>query len=130
MFRLKSIVLSLGLSALLLNAGCAGVLLAGGAAAGTVAYINGELSVEENFALDRVWQATLDTAKDLQLNVLDQKKDGISARLHAKGADGKEIFINLKGVQKFITQVRIRVGAFGDRDASERILAEIRDRLK
>lgn len=112
-------------------AGCAGVLLAGGAAAGvgTFAYINGELQSSEKATMDQLWAATLQAAQGMQLRIVREEKDALNARLHAKGVENKDIFIKLKSVAMNETEIRIRINVFGDEAMSRRILAEIRKRL-
>lgn len=111
--------------------GCAGVLLAGGAAAGagTFAYINGELQSSEKATMDQMWAATLEASQDMQLRIIQQEKDALNARLHAKGVENKDIFVKLKSLSLNETDIRIRINVFGDESMSRRILAEIRKRL-
>lgn len=113
---------------LLLN-GCAGVVLAGGATAATVAYVNGELQATENTTMDQAWLATLQAVQAMELQPVSKEKDALTARLHAKGAGDKDVYINMKTLREDQVEIRIRVNVFGDRAMSERILNEIEKRL-
>ncbi|MFB3789432.1 MAG: DUF3568 family protein [bacterium] len=125
LFGIVCVLISMSIS------GCAGVLLAGGAAAGvgTFAYINGELQSSEKATMDQMWAATLEAAQGMQLRIIQQEKDALNARLHAKGTENKDIFIKLKSLAMNETEIRIRINVFGDETMSRRILAEIRKRL-
>ena len=111
--------------------GCA--LFAVGAAAGAgaagYAYVKGELKSTEPASLDRTWDATLASMKDLQFTVISQAKDSLQARLEARDSADKKIEIKLKRVSDTTTDVRIRVGAFGDEALSHVILDKIRQHL-
>ncbi len=111
--------------------GCAALVVAGGAAAGagTYAYMNGELCVSERATIDQAWDATYEAAKAMRLRPIKAEKDALTGKLHAKGVSSNEVFINLKSLSAEHTEIRIRVGVFGDEDLSERILTEIRHQL-
>ncbi len=109
--------------------GCAGAVLGGAAGVGTAAYVRGELEAVENASLSRVWNATLATARAMQFTVIEEDKDELTARVHAKGSNGKDSYINLKSLEEDVTEIRIRIDVFGDETMSRRILQEIRKRL-
>jgi len=110
-----------------LSSGCAGLVLAGGAAAGagTYAYINGELNVTENASMSKSWAATRAAVQEMNLRVANENHDALTGRIHAKGSGNKDIYINLKSLSERETEIRIRVGVFGDEILSERILTHI-----
>jgi len=124
--------LILGLS-LLVNSGCPAVLVgaaAGGAAgAGAVAYVGGELRSTEEVSLDRAWNATQVAVNDLEFTTTKKEKDVFDAVLTASGAGGKKVRVALKKVANKRTEIRIRVGTFGDKSLSQQILQTIKKRL-
>lgn len=127
----KIIVIALLLGLCMLgNNGCALVLLgAGGAAgAGTVAYIGGELKASEQIALDRAWSGTQAAMDSLGFTVTSKEKDAISGELIARGASDKKITVKLKKQTDEVTEIRIRIGTFGDESMSRQILEEIKKR--
>src|SRR5947207_352279 len=80
------------------SSGCA-VLLVGGAAAagaGTYAYVAGELRSSEAVDLDKAWNATQAAMKDMEFAVTEKEKDGVSAKLTARGAGDKKIVVLLQ----------------------------------
>ncbi len=111
--------------------GC--LLLAVGAGAGagvaTVSYVKGELRTTYAASLNRTWEATLSALKDLQLNVHSTKKDATEGDIEATKADGTKVKINLEPAGPDTTSVRIRVGMFGDEEASKTINRQIASRL-
>lgn len=128
--KIKSLLLLPGMFCLgLFLTGCAAVLVGGAAGVGTYAYIKGELKVTEAATLERTWSATQSAMKDLQFRVTTQQKDALQGRLVAKTASDKRIEIDLEKVSDTMTEVRVRVGTFGDEDLSRLIVQKIEKRL-
>lgn len=118
--------------ALLSGAGCASVALLGaGAAAGVagVAYVNGELKASLDAPIDKVYSASLAAIKDLQFTQKETAKDALFARIEAKTANDRSIHITLNKTGDKITELRIRVGTFGDEALSRTIHDKIKGRL-
>ena len=116
----------------LMNIGCpAAVLVVGGAAAGggSFAYIKGELKSTEEVSLNRAWKATQMAMDDLEFHTTDKAKDAFDAELSASGAGGKKIKVALKKISATSTEIRIRVGTFGDESLSRKILEKIKKRF-
>lgn len=130
MVRMSMRMMGLGLVLALLP-GCAVALLGAGAGAGvgTYAYVRGELKREYHASLDRTWGATLQALKALELRVEDTQKDRLGGNIKARRGDGTIVKVALEPKASDSTLVRIRIGTFGDRDASERIGKEIEKRL-
>jgi len=121
------LILMLGLN-FLVNNGCpASVFLMGGAAgAGTVAYVGGELKTVEEVSLNRAWNAAQKAMKDLGFTITSKEKDAFNSQLIAKGAANKIIKIKLNRQSNMLTEIRIRVGTFGDESLSLQILESIK----
>jgi len=101
---------------------------AGGGAA-TVAYVKGELKTTYAASLDRTWEATLSALKDLRMNVYSSKKDATGGNIEATKVDGTKVKIILEPAGPDTISVRIRVGTFGDEEASRVINRQIASRL-
>ena len=112
--------------------GCALFLIGAGAAGGGagVAYAKGELEQVHAGPYDRVWDATLRALRTLNIPVSDTQKDRISAKAVGARADGTAVVVSVLPVTKDSTSVRVRIGNFGDRPASERIQGQIAVALK
>ena len=112
--------------------GCPLIILGGGAAGGAagVAYAKGELEQVHAAPYDRVWDATLRALRTLNIAVSDTQKDQISAKAVGARTDGTAVVVTVLPVTKDSTSVRVRIGTFGDRPASERIQGQVAVTLK
>ena len=125
-YKKSLLTLMLGLS-LLVNSGCPAFLIGG--AAGTAVYIAGELKSTEEVSLNTAWDATQKAMDDMELNITDKAKDAFDAELSASGAAGKKIKVALKKISNKRTEIRIRIGTFGDKSLSQQILETIKKRF-
>ena len=127
------LLISLLGAGLLVNNGCPAIFIgaaAGGAAgAGTVAYVGGELKSTEKVSLNRAWKASQIAMRDLEFNITDKGKDVFDAEVMASGAAGKKIKVALKKISDTHTEIRIRIGTFGDKSLSLKILERIKKRF-
>lgn len=120
----------LGISMIGITTGCALGLVAGAAAgAAGYAYYHGELQSTENVPLPKLWKAVRQMAKDAKLHVTEQTQDQFSAVLKAERADGTPITITLKRLSEQSTELRIRVGRFGNEEEAVQIRDMILRRL-
>ena len=112
--------------------GCALMLVGAGAGAGagTVAYIQGEHSQVHAGNYDRVWSATLAALSQMNIKVIKTEKDALSGTISARRADDTSVTVKVEPTGADTTTVKIRVGMFGDRAASESIQARIVSGLK
>jgi hypothetical protein len=130
-WHVRRIVVTLCLlGAVVGTSGCA-VFLIGAVAvgAGTIAYVQGELKSSEEATMDQAYNASLATLKELQLKVAHSEKDAISASILAHRSNNTPIRINLKRLTDRATEIRIRVGTFGDEGLSRTIRDKIVARL-
>ena len=126
------ILLSILLIAQMLGAsGCAGLLLATGAAggAGGAIYVMGKLKEDVNAPVPKVRRAAVAGLKDLGLPVLKDKGDQLTASLESEFADGKHVWIDIEAGDESSSQIGIRVGLLGDEQRSRRVLKAIRQHL-
>ena len=116
---------------LLATSGCALFVVgaAAGAGAAGYAYVSGELKSTESASLERTRSAALAAMKDLQFVVTSQSKDALEAEVTARNSSDKKITIKLKKISEAATELRIRVGTFGDEPLSRVILEKIRKHL-
>ncbi len=110
-----------------------GVLIGAGAGAGAGAtgykFIKGDLEVNYTKPYEQVWQATNKALKDLEIIIQEAEKDKLDAKIEALKADGTKVVIKLKQRRSGITRVKIRVGTFGNQEASELIEKAIKRNL-
>jgi endo-beta-N-acetylglucosaminidase D len=105
------------------------VAAVGVGAAGTIAYVRGDLEAVESQRLDVVYEATLKAVEKLQLSVTTKSKDAMSAVIVARDAQDKKVTIALKAVTEEATKLYIRVGVFGSETKSRLIYQEIHESL-
>jgi hypothetical protein len=88
-------------------------------------YEHGTLYASSSRDLDSVYAAAISAMDKLQLQVTEKVKDVFAAKIDAKSADGKLIYIKIKpqGGQK--TSFEIHVGTLGDEERSRKIFDEM-----
>ena len=111
-----------------LTGGCL-LLAVGAGAAGTVAYISGDLEAVESRNMADVYEATLKALEQLELSATKEGKDDLSAVIVARDAQDKKITIKLRAPSEESTKIAIRVGVFGNETKSRLIYQKIRDNL-
>jgi hypothetical protein len=114
---------------LLSTTGCAALLLGAAAGAGGAVYMQGKLEEELLQPVPTVHQATVRALEDLQLSVVENKADQLTARLESHLADERRISIRLQALDKGKTLLSIRVGLIGDEAQSRRILEAVKNHL-
>ena len=126
--RIFSLVL---LSVSLVFQGCALLAVGAGVAAGTGAmvYIEGEFHTAYASSLDRTWDASLESVKDLDFRIIATEKKETEGNIEAKRIGGKKVKIALSPAGPDTTFVKVRVGIFGDEMASRVICDRIASRL-
>jgi len=107
--------------------GCVAVVV--GAAAGTVAYVKGDLEAVETANIDKVYNATLKAMDQLKLPVIQKGKDALSATVVARDAQDKKITVKSTSTADGATKISIRVGVFGDKTKSLLIYEQIKKNL-
>ncbi len=107
--------------------GCA-VALVGAGAAG-YGYVRGELKADLTGSVDSAYNATVKALDKLGLPVISKEKDALGAKVVARNVEDKKVGIKLKRVSEKITEVRIRIGIFGDQTQSIAIMDEIKKYL-
>jgi Protein of unknown function (DUF3568) len=125
--RVILVILSAGATGLL-----HGCLLAavGLGAAGTIAYVKGDLETTEPERLDVVYDATLKALGDLELKVTTKSKDASSAVIVARDAEDEKTTVKLKAATENTTKVFIRVGVFGSEAKSRLLYQQIHEHLR
>jgi hypothetical protein len=110
------------------SSGCALVAVGAGGAAG-YAYASGRHEKIYPYPLDQTWAAVRDAVQELQLPVETERSDALSARLESHLATGEKVTITLEPKTPGLTEVRIRVGTFGDHVTSRMVFDRIDSRL-
>lgn len=112
------------------SAGCAMFLVGAGAGAGAVAYAKGKLDTAEPASLERVWNASLETAHELKYVITETNKRATAALLVARSPRDEKLEISMKSAPDNTTELSIRAGAIGNEEQSRLVLDRIRSHLK
>lgn len=128
MNKIRLILAPIILATLLATMGCTAAWFAGGAAAGvgTYSYVTGELKSFEEVPLDRAWSASQQAMADLQFTTTSKAKDAFAGEVIARRASGQKVQVRLKRQSERVTEIKIRVGVFGDEAMSREILRKIK----
>jgi len=120
-----------GAALLLALWGCAATLVGAGAGAGvgTYSYIKGELNVTYAKEYREVVSATEKTVRNLGFSLQGETKDKLMCRIKAKMADGTVVKLYVDRASEKITQLRIKVGLFGNKDVSLQIMRAIEKKM-
>jgi hypothetical protein len=117
---------------LVLAAGCGPLLVLGAAGtAGTGAYVwyRGWVQQTIDQPHDRVHRAARSALDDLDIVVEDETSTQDSGVLDGYDAHSKRVMLKTKAVGEQATQVRIRVGLWGNQERSLQILEQLKKHL-
>lgn len=110
-------------------AGC-GLVVFGGAAAGTVAYINGELKAVLDGSLKDSIKAVDQAIEGTGVIRISRAVEDNEAEYVLRTADDERIKLELEKSTGKTTNLTIRIGIFGDEALSHQILDSIKSHLK
>ena len=91
--------------------------------------IHGDLVWVESANVEVVFQAVLETAKEMGLSVTKQEYDSLAGVVVAKSVDDKRVSIKLQLETAQTTRVSIRVGFWADKKTAKAIYRKIKENL-
>lgn len=109
--------------------GCFALFVGAAAGAGGVIWVTGKLQQDVNASVEKVHRAAIAALKKLELPVITDKKDTMTARIESQYVDGKHVWIDIDYTSQTSTKLSIRVGTLGDEVRSREILDQIKKRL-
>lgn len=101
---------------------------AAGGVAGTV-YMMGKLKDEVNSNVSVVHKATVAALAELELKVLEDKSDKVTAHVESEFSDGEHVWIDLESLWGSRTSLTIRVGVTGNEVRARKIYDAIKRHL-
>jgi hypothetical protein len=101
----------------------------GAGAAGTVAYIKGDLEAVEAVSLNDTYRATEKAVEEMKLLVISKRKDSLGAVFKLRDTADKKITIKLTPSNESTTKISIRVGTFGNEAKSQMIYEKIKENI-
>jgi hypothetical protein len=128
-FRPLAAAIVLGSLAAVTSGGCGALLLLGGAGTSAIAFATGELQSTEDTALSDLDLACGEAVGRLGYSEIEITREADRVRYRAVSAGGEPVDIRLKAVGPTRTELRIRIGVFGDEAISRLVLEEIHQSL-
>ncbi len=122
----KRALLSLVAALCLLTSGCVAMVAAGAAGGAGVVYYGGWLTDQIAADVPTTYEASKAGLRELNLPVTSGRYDQIKARVDSELSDGTNVYIKMKLTEGGTTEIKVRVGTLGDKDASFRILRAIK----
>ncbi len=106
--------------------GCVALLAGAAGGGGTAFWLGGKLSQELNASSDRTFKATKSALKAMRLEITKEtiKEDVI--QVMGNYTDGRTIWIDIRPHTETSSQIELRVGAKGDKEAAKKILNKIK----
>jgi hypothetical protein len=99
-----------------------------GGAAGAV-YVMGKLKDEVNYDVSTVHKATVAALAELDLKVLEDKADKVTAHVEAEFSDSEHVWIDMESLVNSRTSLTIRVGVMGNEVRARKIHDAIKRHL-
>jgi len=112
-----------------LLAGCPALLLVGGAGTSAIAFATGELRTTEKTPLVALDAACASAVDVLGYEEVTTERDEDRIRWRARTAAGDPVDIRLLAKDPEKTELRIRIGVFGDEAKSRLVLEQIHQAL-
>ena len=101
---------------------------AAGGAAGAV-YVMGKLKDEMNYDVSTVHKATVAALAELELKVLEDKADRVTAHVESEFSDSEHVWIDMESLVNSRTSLTIRVGVMGNEVRARKIHDAIKRHL-
>ncbi len=111
------------------TSGCGALLLVGGAGTSAIAFATGELRSTEKTALAELDAACASAVDVLGYDEVETERTADQIRWRARTASGDPVDIRLMARKSDRTELRIRIGVFGDEAKSRLVLEQIHQAL-
>jgi hypothetical protein len=114
---------------LALNSGCIAVVAGAAAGAGTVAFVEGKFIGHIGYPYERVVAATKAAIPQDGLAMIEENHDALATEFTARTGNDTKVDIEVTRESDNLAKVEIRVGTFGDKQASAAIYDKIQANL-
>jgi hypothetical protein len=112
-----------------LLSGCGALLLVGGAGTSAIAFATGELQSTEPYSLEALDQACATALDEMAYSEIDTVREADKIRWRAKTSGGDPVDLRLQSKGPKSTDLRIRIGIFGNESRSRLLLEQIHQAL-
>jgi hypothetical protein len=106
--------------------GCLALLAGGAAGGGTAMWLSEKLVQQVDVPFDRAVSASKSGLQSLNLTVTKETVKTSVAQIMSQYTDGKTIWVDVHRITSTSSKIEVRVGAAGDKQAAEKILASIK----
>ena len=113
-------------SVIFIQTGCLIGAVGAGAAAGM--YVKGALKVDSKKSFEEVYKVVEQTCQEMKFTISKKEQKSFKGTIVADGDFGRVVF-EVKAKSPDHTAISIRVGAFGDKGASELIYSKLKPKL-
>jgi hypothetical protein len=121
--RLLTLIIS---GCLLMNLyGCVALLAGAAGGAGTAAWLSGKLVQTVNAPYDKTVAAVKSALASMNLELTKETADKDVDQIRSLYTDGRKIWIDVHSINATSSKIEIRVGARGDKDASDLLFKKI-----
>ena len=129
---LKRLFLLIVISHLLLTTGCIAIVVGAGAGAGTLAYVNGQLSRTYRADYAKTYEVCKNILKDMNQPILEEKTDGTQTTIRSQRADETPMTVKVRIIDPDWTEVSVRTGGIGlwKKEISEQFHVFVAERIK
>jgi hypothetical protein len=120
---------AIGVVLLVTSSGCGALLLVGGAGTSAIAFATGELKSTEEAPLAEIDSACLEAIDRLGYEDLEVERAADRVRFRAQTPGREPVDIRAIAKAPDRTEIRIRIGVFGDETTSRLVLEEIQQSI-
>jgi hypothetical protein len=106
-------------------AGCVALLAGAAGGAGTAAWLSGKMTQDVSVSMDKSAAAARKAMGAMELSVTRETKKDEVIQLIGEYSDGRQVWIDIHRVTAGTSRIEVRVGATGDKEAAEKIMAKI-----
>src|SRR6185503_16900113 len=124
--KILGLILVMGII-LCTQSGC--LVAAAGAAAGTVAYVKGDLGAIVDGNVEQTFAAAKAAVEELQMPILAAYSSGQEGHVEARHGTDNKVTVNITGQTEKASKGSIRVGTFGKETVSQQVLEKIKANL-
>ena len=125
----STLAVLLGGALIAASSGCGALLLVGGAGTSAIAFATGELRSTEDAAMEDVEAACAVAIDRLGYEDVEVEREADRVRFRARTAGGEPVDLRVLARGPERTELRIRIGVFGDETTSRLVLEEIHQSL-
>ena len=124
--KIKQVLYYFIFASIIIQTGCLIGAVGAGAAAGM--YVKGALKVDSKKSFEEVYKVVEQTCQEMKFTISKKEQKSFKGTIVADGDFGRVVF-EVKAKSPDHTAISIRVGAFGDKGASELIYGKLKPKL-